>query len=739
LKRNWDVSLIFALVLLGFTSVIAQVLLVRELIVTFYGNELSLGIIFFNWLVVVAAGALMARRLVPRLNRIHLSIVQMLISILLLMQIFLVRVIKSLLGVEHGVILGIIPIFVSSAIILAPLCLPIGFQFTLGCRIYAKNKKASEVGEVYVYDALGSTIGGAAFTYLLILYLQPFEIASYVALLNFGSAFILQFPYKNKLLGTILVALIVFSACAGPLVAKDLNEVSSRLQWRGYDLIYYEHSIYGNVAVTKKDTQLTFFESGLLMSITPDPNFVFLEEQVHFPLLLHSTPKRILLIGGGIGGALDEILKHPVSDVYYIELDPLIVQVGRRHFPSAALDDPRVKVEHVDGRLFVRKAEEKFDVVIVNLPPPSTLQLNRFYSLEFFTDVREILSDDGILSVGVPSAEAYLSKEMKDHNGCIYATLKEVFHSVLVIPGDFTFFLASPSEVSYDTENIIQRLRERRIATKVLNEPYIVYKREKVESGIGLYESYVEVNRDIRPIGTYYNMVLWNVMFYPRAVAFFDLISHASLWFIILGLSIFLVCISMLRRRSAGTTISIVTMASGFAAMTLSITLIFAFQVACGYVYQTIAVLVASFMTGLSIGAYAINKMMEKIRSSIVALTRIELMICAYCLLLIPILAFLFSSPRASTEVVYFILNGLAGFLDGLVFPLATKVYLKERGSVGDVAGNLYAVDLVGACIGAILTSVFLIPVLGIPQTCLAVFALNLVSLILLLNVRTAS
>ncbi len=736
LRVNSDAGLIFALVLLGFTFVIAQVLLIRELIVTFYGNELTLGIIFFNWLIMVATGAFMSRRLVLRLGRIHLSIIQILISILLLTQLFLARVTKGLLVVEHGAILGIIPIFLSSAIILAPLCMPIGFQFTLGCKVYARSKKATEVGEVYIYEALGSLIGGCAFAYLFIHYLQPFQIAAFVTLLNLVSAFILQFPYKSKLLSLTLVTLLVIGAYALPSVSMDLEKVSSRLQWRDYDLIHYKNSIYGNVALTKTDTQLNFYESGLLMFVAPDPNIVHLEEKIHLPLLLHSMPKKVLLIGGGIGGALDEILKHRVSEVYYVELDPLIVQVGKEHIPSFALDDPRIIVEHLDGRLFVNRAEEKFDIVIINLPPPSTLQLNRFYSLEFFKDVRRILKDDGILSIEVPSTEAYLSKEMRDHNGCVYITLRKVFPSILVIPGEFTFFLASPSEIRYNTETMVQRLQESGIVTKVLNEPYIQYKSEKIGSGFGLYENQLEVNRDIRPIGTYYNMVLWNVMFYPNAAAFFNLISQASLWFIILGISVLLVFISM-RRKSAETPISTITMTSGFAAMTINITLIFAFQAAYGYIYQTIAVLVASFMMGLSIGAYSINKMMGRIKRPIDALAGIVLGICAYSLLLIPILSSLLSpNARTPTEMTYFILNGLVGFLNGLIFPLATKAYLKESDRISVVAGKLYAFDLIGACIGAILTGVFLVPVLGIPQTCLMVFALNLIGFILLISVR---
>ena len=93
--------------------------------------------------------------------------------------------------------------------------------------------------------------------------------------------------------------------------------------------------------------------------------------------------------------------------------------------------------------------QERYDLIFINLPYPSTLQLNRFYTREFFQMAREILAEDGVLVVGAPGILTYMSPELRDLNAVIYETLVEVFPHVRPIPGDYNLFLASPSaEVS---------------------------------------------------------------------------------------------------------------------------------------------------------------------------------------------------------------------------------------------------------------------------------------------------
>ena len=185
--------------------------------------------------------------------------------------------------------------------------------------------------------------------------------------------------------------------------------------------------------------------------------------------------------------------------------------------------------------------------------------------------------------------------------------------------------------------------------------------------------------------------------------------------------------------------VALAIMTTGFAGMTFSIVLLLAFQTLHGCLYQKIGILVAAFMLGLALGGLCMNSIMYKLRRDILALGKIELMIIGYALLLPLILTLLFAyigklPLLLPAEAPLSLLNCGAGFLVGLEFPLANKIYLGGNGGVGRVAGTLYASDLFGAIFGAILASVFLIPILGIVNTCFVIAMFNTASLVLLIT-----
>ena len=148
-------------------------------------------------------------------------------------------------------------------------------------------------------------------------------------------------------------------------------------------------------------------------------------------------------------------------------------------------------------------------------------------------------------------------------------------------------------------------------------------------------------------------------------------------------------------------------------------------------------------MLGLAIGSAYINRIMYRHKREVLTLAKIELMIVAYAILVALILALIFGGIARlpfflPAEVLLAILNCAAGFLVGLEFPLANKIYLGVDERVGQVAGSLYAADLLGGCLGAILASIFLVPILGVPQACFVIAMLNGASFVLLLTLAVS-
>ncbi len=786
-------SLILALMLIGFTSVTSQILLIRELLVIFSGNELCLGVIIANWLVLVALGSYFLGRRADKVTRgiETFALFQILISFILPLIIYASRIIRNMLGICPGEAIGLFPVFYTSFLILSPLCLILGAQFAFGCKIYSLNfnKTAISIGRVYVYETIGAVAAGPIFTYLLVHYFHSLEIAFGVGIINLVSATILLrytqrkfFRFKISPLRALVIVLfflnLSFLLFGG---VKGLHQRSINSQWRGYKVKDYQNSLYGNLVVIEKEEQISFCVNGVPISSVPVPDIVFLEELAHFSLLSHPLPQKVLLIGGGIGGLLDEILKHPIDQISYVEMDPLLIKIAQKHLPPSyqyGLNNPKVRVEYIDGRFFLMNSEESYDLIILNLPSPSTLQLNRFYTVEFFKMVRKRLNQSGIFVLGVPASQVYMAQEMRTLNRCIYESMGEVFPSLRVIPAEASnFFLASSTPGGIDLNPLLlsRRLEERGLKSRLINKYYLEYilaREEKMVSTIKETDSEVKINRDFHPIGTYYNLVLWNSLFYPSLKGIFGFLRHLRLWWFIVLLGVLILIFIIWRgltRRLTRISIPVVILTTGLAGMIFNLALIFAFQVLYGYVYQKIGLMIASFMLGLAGGAMVMNYYLPRMgkdllkyknlhgfrgifaacRSLLIArksrdpntgmvpryfLGRIELIFVLYSLLVPFVLLIYAANPfmLLTTGIVLFILIGITGFLVGLEFPLANKIYLKGTSRIGRTAGTLYFFDLVGASIGAIGASTLLIPILGILKVSFLVVGLKLASLVLL-------
>ena len=118
----------------------------------------------------------------------------------------------------------------------------------------------------------------------------------------------------------------------------------------------------------------------------------------------------------------------------------------------------------------MRRTRERFDVAIVDLPDPSTSQLNRFYTAEFFAEVRRVLAPGGVLAFGLGHYENYVSPELARLLASARRTLAESFPHVLMIPGGRVFFLASDGPLSLD---IAARLEQRGLHPRLVNRHYL--------------------------------------------------------------------------------------------------------------------------------------------------------------------------------------------------------------------------------------------------------------------------
>jgi len=138
-----------------------------------------------------------------------------------------------------------------------------------------------------------------------------------------------------------------------------------------------------------------------VVQVTEADEHIYHEMIAHVPLLAHACARDVLIIGGGDGGTLREVLRHPVERATLVEIDREVVEVCRRHLPSVsagAFDDPRVELVIADGVRFVAESDRGYDVIIVDSTDPIPRGPGGvLFSTEFYADCRRRLRPGGVV------------------------------------------------------------------------------------------------------------------------------------------------------------------------------------------------------------------------------------------------------------------------------------------------------------------------------------------------------
>ncbi len=718
--------------------------------VTFYGNELCFGVMLFVWLFWEGVGAFWGNKIAKCSPR-NLSFCYLAISIFALLTIIAVRHSKLILGTAPAEIVGFLPMLLFSFLGMSLFCFFLGITFVLNSKSWAVDQSlVFLVNRVYLWESVGTGLGGFFATFILIPNLSNFQIIIILFSLNlFLSAFLLTKDLKNtsKVLIWASAILVLFSFKGIKLDAK-LDHFSLSKIWKGLPLIYSEDTKYGNIAVVKRYEQITFYENGLMLFSYPDEYSS--EEAVHFALLEHPNPKRLLLIGGGLGGAITQALKYKDLKIDFVELDPRLINMGKVYLPKEevkSLENPLVQIHFKDGRLFVKeRLKEKvkpYDVIILNLPDPHTAQLGRFFTFEFFKMIRSILDDEGVFSFRVTSAENYISQELGLYLSSLYRTLKLNFPEVVVLPGSNNIFLASNRKGALfkSWQEFVERLKEREISTKFVSKHFlpdrfsqmrIEYLEDAIygEGNRTVTSEMSRINYDLKPISYFYNTILWSKQFQSIEKPVFLFLSKIKpFWFIgavalIFALG-FLIC-SISRSRLPNLTLSAIFMA-GFTSIFLEIIIVLSFQIFYGYIYSKIGLILTLFMLGLALGAFLIQKRAGQKRLNFKNLILIQLfqVILVFFLLFIVLYFSQISPPEFLVQSFLLLVVTFSGIIGGMEFTLANHLFLKKKTTKR--AGTGYSIDLFGASLSSILASAILIPLLGIPTTLIMILVINFI------------
>ncbi len=738
------------LALTGFSAVIGQIVLMRELIVVFNGNEISLGILLATWLFWTAAGSSLSSgfRVRGDNDRRMAAALECLMGASLMPTIWALRASKSIFQTVPGELVGPVPMFLTSLLCLSLFCFVSGALFVAAARVvetecYTSARAA--VSSAYLFEAAGSACGGIVASIVLLRFLDSFQIATLVALLNFGMAAVLLRPMNRKQFAVFAAVATMFAIPLLMFVAPSLDRTAQQRLWRGFHLLESRNSIYGNLTVTETGNIRSIYDNGVILANAPDAEAT--EEAVHYALLEHPAPKNILLIGGGVSGSIGEAFKHPsVERIDYVELDPALIEMARQYFPEESaplVSDPRVHIHLADGRFFLNSTGGKYDAIVLDVPDPQTAQLNRFYTAEFFQSAREHLAPGGLFALQLRSSEDTISPDLAAFLRCIHHTLKQVFPSVAVIPGETIHFFAAmqPDVLTENPQVLIDRLQARKLKTQYVREYFIPYRMmpdrmAQIAEQLQPLAS-TPVNRDFAPIAYSFDVLLWSAQFktgysdWFRTAAQIPFTTVLGAVLILLLLAAVLLALVPAHERRARSATAFCTAASGFTLMAFQIFLLLAFQSIYGYVYHQLTILIGLCMAGIACGSWLGMRrirLSDRAALSTMATTQFALALAGPALMIAFSLlakASGVATTWVAAQLVFPALAALTGMLGGYQFPVATEIFLHDPNGRSRL-GALYAIDLLGGCVGALLLSSYLIPVFGFWKTAWLLAAINL-------------
>ena len=557
-RRTSNAARILLIFSYGLFTIAAQSLLFREFITTFEGNDISVGIFFGSWFLWVALGAQVVYR-AKGLAEILLKNIEFLFLCYLpafVLELILIIQARQLAGIESYALLPVQAIVLLSIVVNAPVSIITGMLFPLACRWvqsasrplqiangqkqYATSDKrfaGSPVSGVYILEAAGSFVGGLGVTVLLALGASLARIFFILAFIVSLSVLCVRFanrpaslpserrggPKLNWCAAILLPLSVVF--CLAPLAGlavgadKGLMRYVRTVKW---SRLLPADALTGSFQTAQAEyfygiyhDQWIAVRQGSVTEALPDESTT--GRLAAAVLAQNPDARRTLVIGSGLGLCY-QFLKLPQTEtVSWAHCDSQYVQQVDRFIPPGfKVADERLHKLTGDIRSLLDNKKQYYDIVILNLPEATSSVLNRYYTLEFYQQVKESLGPDGVLAVRIAGGENIMGTELVNLGASTKLTLERVFSRLVLTPGEDTWFIASDSEKLTGEPGV---LRERFAAIAGASDVFppeallSVYLPDRAAVALENYSSAdlpesKLVNRDSRPLTHLYSLLL---------------------------------------------------------------------------------------------------------------------------------------------------------------------------------------------------------------------------------------
>jgi spermidine synthase len=704
---------------IGSVSVLGQVILLREWMVAGYGVELVSIMALGAWMLLNAAGVFLA----ASKRGPNLSAALFLGSFGVLAGMVFIRSLRTLAGLPPGTYLPLFTFIPAVVASLFPLCLCLGAAFQRAADQGMRHGRT--LAHAYAVECAGSVSGGLLSALLLHWGVQNTAQALVCAAITTVAALLAEerMPGRDRRPGGSAMKLLFAGIILIALMSGSDRLDRAVTRWNHPDLMESRDSAYGRLTVTRRKGQTVLYQNDVLIA---DSQSVSAEELVHLVGLQHTDPRQVLILEGSAEGLSGEAARHRPDQITLIEIDPVLLCLTRRYMPA---DFPgsgfQVKINtHIqDPRQYLR-SDNAFDLIISGCPEPSTALANRFFTRTFFKWCEARLAPGGILGFRLNSSENFWSPALAYRNASVVAALGSVFRHVLVLPGSVNVVLASQSDLVTEPSILIARHLDRNLKTRLVIPPYLEY----VLSGDRLAEidrmlaaQAAPPNTDDRPVCYSLSTWIWLSRLMPGLAH-----QNVSEWIQaalrhgwIGVVFIILACGIGINRLAAGGG-SLAYAAAGFAGfggMVLESAMMLHYQTQRGALYQNMGILFTAFMLGMSAGAVATLKLISRFKGRSVSRS-IDAMLFFLPAAICMWWAGIQRLSGAPNLIPMAALLGLAGFGVSAIF---TR-YAHESGH----PRPLYAADVAGGGIGALVCGVFLFPLLGLSRTVLLLAGMSI-------------
>lgn len=760
----------------GLFTIAAQSLLFREFLPSFEGNDISVGIFFGSWFLWVGAGAILVYRVTRFAEKLlkHIELVFLAYLPAFVLQLVLIVQARELAGIEAHALLSIRDILLLSIIVNSPVSLVTGMLFPLACR-WASGDGGSAVSRVYIFEAAGSFAGGLGATILLGLGVNFARIFFAVAIILSLSVFVARLagfrpPAQNSKpktqnfsLGFVTCALSLFVSILfglGLVSGADKNVMRYLRMVRWTKLLPKSASV-GSFQTAQAEYiygmyggQWVVIREGSACETLPDVSAA--GRIIALTLCQDPDANSILIVGSGLGLCYEFLHLPQIKDLTWAHPDSEYARKVEGFIPPQfKASDERFRRLNGDIRSALPEQKQFYDIVIVNLPEATSSVLNRYYTLEFYSQIKQSLRPGGILAVRISGGENIMGTELINLGASTKLTLQKVFSRFVIVPGEDTWFIASDSDKpTGDPATLRDRFAAIKGAAEVFSPQALlsVYlpdraaKAVEAYAGADLPESML-VNRDARPLTHLYSLLLAAKQSGAPVTRFVKYLALAGppAFLVPILVLIILRAVYVLRTKAGGSKSSFdssfLVFSAGALGIGVVIVLMYLYQTAFGSLYLHIGVISSLFMVGLTIGAGLVGHLPAAPPSEETGKTPFaEILLLAVVLLHSLILSGIAFWPAAEqglasaglrepahlTFAIAFILCGLCG---GGYFPIAARQLAEAGFDAGRAGSKLETADHIGASLGAVLTGLLLVPVLGTRVTLLIFIALILANL----------